>query len=126
MKTKTDPRHLKRQKIISELFEYHFRHHKISDPKVQAIIENFEKINNLIGECASEFSVDKIYPVDLAILQLAVYELIIEKTEPEKVIIDEAIELAKEYGNDTSPGFVNGVLGSVVKVIDLNIARALS
>jgi N utilization substance protein B len=42
-----------------------------------------------------------------------VYELLIEKTQPNKVIIDEAVELAKEYGGDSSPSFVNGALGNI-------------
>ena len=51
----------------------------------------------------------------MAILRLAVYELLIEKTEPANVIIDEAIELAKEFANDTSPAFINGALGNILK-----------
>ena len=50
----------------------------------------------------------------MAILRLAVFELMIGKKEPPKVIVDEAIELAKEYGGDKSPGFVNGALGKIV------------
>lgn len=115
MKTKADPRHVQRQKVISELFEYQFRHNKVRSPKVIEIVANIDKINEFIHKSAPEFSVEKIYHIDLAILQLAVYELIFEKSQPEKVIIDEAIELAKEYGNDTSPAFVNGVLGSIIK-----------
>ncbi|OGG06334.1 hypothetical protein A2872_01245 [Candidatus Gottesmanbacteria bacterium RIFCSPHIGHO2_01_FULL_42_12] len=115
MKTKTDPRHLARQKIISELYEFHFRKNQPSNPKTKLIIKKISEINEVIGKCAPQFPIDKIFPVDLAILQLAVYELTVEKTEPEKVVIDEAIELSKEFGNDTSPGFINGVLGTVLK-----------
>ena len=61
------------------------------------------------------FPISKIAKIDVAILRLAVYELIFEKNTPPKVIIDEAIELAKEYGSDSSPSFVNGVLGSIYK-----------
>jgi N utilization substance protein B len=49
----------------------------------------------------------------LAILQLAIYELLIEKKEPPKVIIDEAVELAKEFGSEKSYAFVNAILGKV-------------
>jgi N utilization substance protein B len=49
----------------------------------------------------------------MAILQLAIYELLIEKKEPPKVIIDEAVELAKEFGSEKSYAFVNAVLGKV-------------
>ncbi|MEK7127270.1 MAG: transcription antitermination factor NusB [Patescibacteria group bacterium] len=115
MKTKADPRHIQRQKIISELFEYQFRHNKVRSPKVVEIISHIDEINEIIHKSAPKFTVDKIYHIDLAVLQLAVFELNFEKTAPVKVIIDEAVELAKEYGNDTSPGFINGVLGSVIK-----------
>ena len=63
---------------------------------------------------APEYPVDKINRIDLAILRLASYELMVEQKEPKNVIIDEAVELAKEYGNESSPGFVNGVLGKII------------
>jgi N utilization substance protein B len=53
--------------------------------------------------------------IDLAILRLAVFELIIENSQPPKVIIDEAVELAKEFGSESSSKFVNGVLGTILK-----------
>ncbi len=57
---------------------------------------------------------DKLNGVDLAILRLAVYELIFEGAEPAKVVIDEAVELAKEFGGENSPAFVNGALGKAM------------
>lgn len=74
-------------------------------------------LDEKIQSAAPEWPVDKIAKIDLAILRLAIYELLIEKKEPPKVIIDEAIELAKEFGNDNSPKFVNGVLGTILKTI---------
>ena len=68
-----------------------------------------------ITKAAPEYPIAKINRVDLAILRLAVYELLVEKREPPKVIIDEAVELAKEYGGETSPAFVNGALGKLIK-----------
>ena len=65
---------------------------------------------------------DRINPTDLAILRLAVWELVIDKTPPLRVIIDESVELAKEFGADNSPAFVNGVLGSLTKVMQLKEA----
>jgi len=58
----------------------------------------------------------KLNKVDLALLRLAIYELKIEKTTPPKVVIDEAIELAKVYGSQSTPKFINGVLGSIIKL----------
>ena len=70
-------------------------------------------IDKYIEKAAPEFPVEKINKTDLAILRLAIYEMMIEKKEPTKVIIDEAIELAKEYGGETSPQFINGALGNL-------------
>lgn len=112
MKTPLDPRHKKRQKLVEELFKVDFHKQKITD-QTKTILRHIDFINKKIGEAAPEFSIDKINKADLAILRLAVYELLVEKKEPTKVIIDEAIELAKEYGGDSSPSFVNGALGNI-------------
>lgn len=73
------------------------------------------KIDKAIETSAPQFPVDKISKIDVAVLRLAVYELLFEKSQPQKVIIDEAIELAKEFGGDKSPSFINGVLGHILK-----------
>lgn len=78
------------------------------------ILEHIAFIDKKIAIAAPEFSIDKINKTDLAILRLAVYELKVSKKEPSKVIIDEAIELAKEYGGDSSPAFINGALGNIL------------
>lgn len=112
MKTPLDPRHKKRQKIVESLFKIDFHKQPISN-YTKAIWKKRAFIDKKIEAAAPEFSIDKINKADLAILRLAVYELLIEKTQPVKVIIDEAVELAKEYGGDTSPSFVNGALGNI-------------
>ena len=112
MKTPLDPRHKKRQKLVEELFKADFHKQRV-DKNVKVILEDKEFIDKKIESAAPEFSIDKINKVDLAILRLAVYELLVAKREPQKVIIDEAIELAKEYGGDSSPSFVNGALGNL-------------
>jgi N utilization substance protein B len=114
MKTSEDPRHIKRQHLIQELFKQDFHKQPISDD-AKKIMDQQEKIDSVIQKAAPEYPVDKINKVDLAILRLAVYELLIEKKAPENVIIDEAIELAKEFAGDTSPAFVNGALGNIIK-----------
>lgn len=113
MKTSQDPRHKNRQKTIQELFSLQFYKQKASE-RTKSIINHKNKIDTQIEKAAPDFPVEKINQVDLAILRLATYELLVEKKEPENVIIDEAVELAKEYGQDTSPSFVNGVLGQIV------------
>lgn len=113
MKTSHDPRHKKRQNIVQELFsnEFHAQH---SGPQTKKIMSKKDLIDKNIHSAAPDFPVEKINKIDLAILRLSIYELVIDKKEPSNVVIDEAIELAKEFGNDTSPAFINGVLGHVL------------
>ncbi len=112
MKTPLDPRHKRRQKVVESLFKVDFHKQRVDD-MTKKILPHMDLIDKKIESAAPEFSIDKINKVDLAILRLAVYELLVEKTQPTKVIIDEAIELAKEYGGDSSPSFVNGALGNI-------------
>ncbi|KKU85695.1 MAG: N utilization substance protein B-like protein [Candidatus Gottesmanbacteria bacterium GW2011_GWA2_47_9] len=84
---------------------------------VENILSNLQTLDGSIRASAPEWPIEKIAKIDLAILRLAVYELLVEKHEPPKVIIDEAVELAKEFGNESSPKFVNGVLGTILKTI---------
>lgn len=114
MKTANDPRHQKRRLIVQELFKVSFHKQKI-DEAAREIFEKREELDKKINEAATEFPIEKINRVDLAILRLGAYELLIDKKEPPHVIIDEAVELAKEFGNDTSPAFINGVLGKLIK-----------
>jgi len=114
MKNPLDPRHTKRQKIVEDLYKIDFHKQRISTA-AKKIISDKEFIDKEIEKAAPEFPIAKINRVDLAILRLAVYELLIEKAAPKKVIIDEAIELAKEYGGEKSPGFINGALGNLIK-----------
>jgi N utilization substance protein B len=114
MKSLNDPRHKKRQKLVEELFSLSF-HKQSSSPQAREIIENKDSIDEYITKAAPEFPIDKINKVDLAILRLAIFELTLDKQTPPKVILDEAIELAKEYGGDASPAFINGALGKIIQ-----------
>lgn len=79
------------------------------------IKQNKEEILSLIENNLKEkWSVDRISKIDLAILEVAIFELIYTKL-PYKVVINEAVELAKKYGDDSSKSFVNGILASIVK-----------
>lgn len=123
MKTPLDPRHHRRQKIIQELFAWEAQRKikdkryetKEKDEKIIEIIKNIGKIDKLIAEAAPEWEISRINNTDLAILRLATYELAFEHTEPPKAIIDEAVELAKEFGQESSPAFINGALAKVLK-----------
>lgn len=70
-------------------------------------------LDRLIAECAPEWPVDQIAVVDRNILRLALYEFAASGETPIKVAINEAVELAKQYGSDSAPRFINGVLGTL-------------
>lgn len=110
-----DIRHQDRIKIAQELYFLLFnntRKQKIS-AKAKLIKSKEDKTNKLIHEFAPKFPIDKIAKIDLAILQLSIYDLIIDPNEPSKVIINEAVDLAREMGGDRSYAFVNAVLGKI-------------
>ncbi len=115
MKTALDPRHQNRQEIVKLLFAQSFLTQKIPNEKARLVIEKLPEIDSQIEKAAPEYPIDKINKIDLAVLRLAIYELQFEKSTPPKVILDEAIELAKEFGGDTSPSFINGALGKILK-----------
>lgn len=90
------------------------------DPKllkriVDGVVNNVENIDSIIQELAPEWPLDKIAKTDLNILRIAIYEGFFLDLTPEKVAVDEAIELAREFSNEQSRKFVNGVLGSLIK-----------
>ena len=70
-------------------------------------------LDEIISDLAPEWPIDQIASVDRNILRIAVHELLFEADIPPKVAINEAVELAKKFGSDSSPRFVNGVLGSL-------------
>lgn len=115
MKTVSDPRHKKREKIIKNLYEYSFGKVKNTSEFVFPIVKNLTNIDKLISQAATDWPVDKLNKIDLAILRLAIFELKVQRKNPPKVIIDEAIELGKQYGGENSPKFINGVLGTILK-----------
>ncbi len=80
---------------------------------VTGVIENKEDIDRNIKRFAPAWPVEQIPTVDRNILRLAIFEVLLDNKVPVKVAINEAVELAKMFGSDSSPKFVNGVLGSV-------------
>jgi transcription antitermination protein NusB len=81
---------------------------------VNGVVTNRQILDDTIRRFAPAFPVEQLPSMDRSILRLALFEILIAKTAPPKVIVNEAVELAKEYGADTSPKFINGVLGSVI------------
>ncbi len=84
---------------------------------VEGVIEHVEEIDALISKCAPEWPLDQIAAVDRNTLRVGAYELLYGNYDetPPKVAINEAIEIAKAYGGDSSPRFINGVLGTIYR-----------
>lgn len=82
--------------------------------KVEKISEKIEEIDAKINEVSEGWKTGRMGKVDLTLIRLAVYEMLYEEDVPAKVAINEAVELAKQYGTDNSPSFVNGVLAKLV------------
>ncbi len=116
MDTTIDPRHLKRMRLVQDLFAYSFLPQKFQEELSTDIISHHEEIDAAITSAAPEWPLSKISKIDLAVLRVATYELLVLHKEPPKVIINEAVELAKEFGGDRSSSFVNGVLGTILKL----------
>jgi len=81
---------------------------------VTGVIPIIPQLDKVISEHAPEWPMDQVAVIDRNILRIALWEFGVEKCTPLKVAINEAIELAKVYGSDSSPRFINGVLGSLV------------
>jgi N utilization substance protein B len=90
-------------------------------PQVRAMAERLavgaqaraDELDAAIAEAATHWRLDRIAPVDRTILRLGVYELVAETQTPAAVVLDEAVELAKRFGEEDSPAFVNGVLDAI-------------
>ena len=81
--------------------------------KAQAVAEHIEGIDRLINEHTTGWKTTRMNKVDLTILRLAVYEMKWDDDVPVSVAINEAVELAKRFGGDESPSFINGVLARI-------------
>ena len=114
---------IQKQEDLNEAIELYEESNEITDENAKVYIRDAifgieknkeEIINQIESNLKSDWKIERISKIDLAILKLAVYEL--KYTEiPFKVVINEAVELAKKYGEDSSKNFVNGILASVVK-----------
>ena len=115
--TNPDPRHQKRIRLMQALFSHSFNQEAdlVNDEQqtYNKIIASLEEVDLLISQHASERPLSEINQVDLAILRSIIFEAKNTKI-PVKVVINEAVELAKEFGTESSPRFVNGVLGQVL------------
>ncbi|MBN2471188.1 MAG: transcription antitermination factor NusB [Anaerolineae bacterium] len=92
---------------------------------VNGVLLHRQQLDDLIQEYAPEWPVDQMAIIDRNILRMSIYEIAISKSAPLRVVINEAVELAKDYGAETAPRFVNGVLGSLAAKEDV-IAQLFS
>lgn len=122
MKKSDDPRHLARVEAVKNLFAISFvPQTKQVLPLTEQIMKKINEIDKLIETHAPAWPLEQIAPADLAVLRLAIFELLFQnRKQPYKVIVDEAVELAKEFGSDSSGSFINGVLGTVIKSEKIN------
>ena len=81
---------------------------------VKGAIDNLDRLDDLIARYAPSWPIEQLAVIDRNILRIAIYEMVIGRRTPPKVAINEAVEVAKVFGSDNSPRFVNGVLGSVL------------
>jgi N utilization substance protein B len=133
-------RHLARTLAMQTLYEWDFRHGMGKEENIEELLEyvkkefaaglddggfvqelidgvarNWDGINELIVKYAPEWPLEQITVVDRNIMRLGIYELKFSPGIPAKVAINEAIELAKNFGGESSGKFVNGVLGAIYK-----------
>ncbi len=133
-------RHLQRSIAMQSLFEWDFHNqeknrigevidfnysefapgtkdHAFTQSIVEGVIKHIKDIDKLITKCAPEWPLDQIAAVDRNTLRIGTYELLYGDYDqtPPKVAINEAIEIAKAYGTDSSPRFINGVLGTIYR-----------
>jgi len=113
-----DIRHKNRIEVVENLFAYSFSQPSFVAPHkselFDLIVPKLTEIDATIAKYAPKFPIDRISKTDLAVLRLAVYELVVKPVEPPKVVINEAVELAKELGGEKAYTFINGVLGKII------------
>lgn len=136
-------RHLSRMVAMQTLYEWDFRADSdISEIEARNIAEYADRceadfvkevvkgvseqksvLDEVIDESALDWPVDQVSLIDKTILRIAIFELRHSKDVPPKVIINEAVELSKEFGGENSSKFVNGVLGSIYKKYEPKILK---
>jgi N utilization substance protein B len=123
-----------RKKVFQCLFELEFRPEAIEEIEgkldsefltsqerefasnlIKGVWSKREILDEIISSHLKGWKLDRISPVEKSILRLGVYEIYFYKDTPSKVAINEAVELSKLFGKDSSPGFINGVLGAVLR-----------
>ena len=100
--------------VITSYSIHYTKLYELKD-RVFCVFEKLGNIDSCLSEAISGWKLNRMSRMDLTILRLAVYEIFYDDSIPVKVSINEAVELAKKYGGESSPSFVNGVLAKVIK-----------
>lgn len=139
MKRGSDPRHLARILALQVLFTEKFLNNRLNTDLIpleemqeldeienydkdtfskitEGVRENIDNIDKIIIQFAPQWPISQMKLVDLQILRISIFEGFVGKITPPKVAIDEAIEIAKDFGGETSSKFVNGVLGAIYEI----------
>jgi len=131
MKSRTKARGI----ALQVLYEYDLTSHPVGEVLQNRLAENsldnnlkeftqqivlgvypiIEKLDNVISDYAPDWPLDQVASIDRNIIRISLWEFAVGKITPVKVAINEAVELAKLYGSDSTPRFINGVLGSLVE-----------
>ena len=85
---------------------------------VKSIYKEMEEIDKIIQECSDNWILDRMTVIDRNILRMGTCELLFDFLTPPRVVINEAIDIAKKYGNEDSPEFINGILDKIYKKIE--------
>lgn len=109
---------------IDEIIKYNFESfapvyddHNFSEKLVKGVVDNISEIDGYIVKYAPQWPLEQITNVDRNILRVGVYELVFDQNIPAKVAINEAIEIGKTFGGESSGNFINGVLGTIYSEI---------
>ena len=134
-------RHLSRMIAMQTLYEWDFRSDSdlaeikernideykdkcekgFVDTLVEGVSKDKDNLDQIVDKSAPEWPVDQISLIDKSVLRIAIYELLNLKDIPPKVVINEAVELSKQFGGENSSKFVNGVLGTIYKKYEKEI-----
>jgi len=101
------PRIANEKALLQEAFSF-------SQGLVQGVLQHKPRLDEVIAEFAPAFPLEQMAAIDRNILRLAIFEILFDSSTPIKVAINEAVELAKAFGSNSSPRLINGVLGSMV------------
>lgn len=102
---------------FSEIEDLNEKDRAYMEAKYQNIIDREAQIDALLNEASSGWKTSRMSKVDLTILRLAVYEMKFDEDVPVKVAINEAVEMAKRFGQDGSASFINGILGTISRTL---------